>query len=534
MPKLFLLLCMVIAVGGLANFYSYFKTGANNIDLALKIQKEALIHDPIYTWNNDKNEGVELDEYTRQKIQDAYTAAWYILNRSNAEQKNLGLEDKFSKKMVNKITKHYEPGSSFLHNRVDLEHHINLHLFSYDRQIVSFSDQDIKLASVFKNHSSSASELMLDTLNFDIVMGLEDGYWKVFEMLQLDENPKTKKSKQVDQKINFTQNYKGINYYPAENPWLDFWPNYNEQTTRQDLQLIKSLGFNHVRIFLPYSIFGKGSLNKEMSSHLDHFLENCHKNGITVTLTLFDFPESYDLAYYAATRKHLIQVLNKYKAHPAVTIWDLKNEADLDFPHYGKEVVMNWLQLIIETAKETAPNANLTLGWSDVQHASRFSDKLDILSFHIYKNIETERQEIESLKAKNLGKPLYVSEFGKTSYQSTLLPFGSTAKEQAIYTKQILDCLNEEEIDHFAYWTLHDFTKAPKEVIGSKPWIRNAQKSMGLVKDGNKLKPASINFQTNEGYTEPLKWHEIIKNFHLLVFVVFVLLIGWIKIALEK
>lgn len=513
---------MAIAVGGLAKFYTYFKTGASYTDLISKTQKEALIHDPIYQWEINNNKGVELDEYTRQQIQDAYTAAWYILNRSNAEQKNLGLEDKFSKRMLDKILHQYEASSSIKENRVDLDHNINLHLFSYDRQIASFTDSNVKIVRKVENQNAP---LMIDTVDFDIVMGLEDGYWKVFEMLQLEKEVESSKGKLVTQKKSLLQKIQGINYYPTDHPWLDFWPNYVEETSKRDLDLAKELGFNHLRIFLPYAVFGKGSLNSKMVKHLDHFLDSCTEKDMTVTLSLFDFPESYHLEYYSATRKHLLQLLSRYKDHPAVTIWDLKNEADLDFQNYGEAVVMDWLFMIIKTAQENAPNINLTIGWSDAAFASYFSAELDLLSFHIYKDPDMERKKIKALKSKFPDKPFYVSEFGMTSYQSFFLPFGSTAKEQAIYTKEILNLLNEEGIEHYAFWTLHDFTKAPKEVIGPKPWIRNAQKNMGLIKDGKNLKLAAINFETQQGFTDSLLWHERIKPAYLLLAIALLLLV---------
>jgi len=95
---------MALAITVLAKVYTYFKVGAEKTDLVSKAIRESTIHDPIYKWDLSQSlEGVELDEYTRQDIQDAYTYAWYILNSSLAARKNLGLEDRFSKKMVEKI-----------------------------------------------------------------------------------------------------------------------------------------------------------------------------------------------------------------------------------------------------------------------------------------------------------------------------------------------------------------------------------------------------------------------------------------------
>ena len=529
---------MALAVGGLAKFYSYFKTGATPTDLLTAAQKERLVHDPIYTWDiTNVKEGVELDIYTQQKIQDAYTAAWYILNKSNTEQNDLGIADKFSKQMADKITKQYETNSDIREERVDLDHHIDLHLFSYDRQLVAFRDHQVKVMRKMNDPEQVKSPLIGDTLTFDIVMGLEDGYWKIFEMVQLSSERDlidVKAPESID-KIKVPDKILGINYYPANEPWLDFWPSYNTETTRKDLKLCRELGFNHLRIFLPYTIFGKGTLDPEMLNHLDDFLDVCIEQNITITLTLFDFPESYHLAYYATTRKHLIQLLERYKSHPAIVIWDLKNEADLDFLHYGKEVVMQWLKFMISTCKEIAPEINLTIGWSDLNYAHYFADELDIHSFHLYKDIEEERINFQALKSKELGKPLYISEFGKTTYLAQLLPFGSTMKEQAIYVREVMAFMEQESIEHYAFWTLYDFDEAPKEVIGWKPWIRKAQANMGLINNSLNLKPAFINFENNQIYDGQLSWHEKIKPFYLYAIIcssIFLLLMS--KFFLKK
>ena len=537
---------MTLAVAGLAKFYSFFKTGATPSDLLTEAQQERLIHDPIYTWDlSNVKEGVLLDQYTQEKIKDAYTSAWYILNKSNTEQKDLGIADKFSKKMLNKITKSYESDSEIREERVDLEHHIDLHLFSYDRQLVSFTDHRVKVLRKIIDDPNIENKLIKDTLTFDVVMGLEDGYWKVFEMLQLPEDKeKDRRQRSEDRrasnvkstkKVPIPKRISGINYYPANNPWLDFWPNYDPQITREDLALCKDLGFNHLRIFLPYSVFGKGQLDMMMVDRLDDFLSVCTELNITTTLSLFDFPESYHLAYYASTRKHLIQLLERYKSHPAVAIWDLKNEADLDFIHYGEQVVMQWLDFMITSSKEVAPEINLTIGWSDLSYAHYFAEELDLYSFHLYKDIEEERVNFQVLKDKKLNKPFYISEFGKTTYLAQLLPFGSTKKEQAIYVHEVMEFMQQESIEHYAFWTLYDFDEAPKEVIGWKPWIRNAQANMGLVDLNRNLKPAFINFENNQNYNEQLSWHEKIKSFYLYAIIfscTFLLIVG--KLFLRK
>lgn len=520
---------MTLVVSGFAKLYSYFKHGAEKTDIISKAQNESSIHDPTYTWDNSETvEGVELDEFTRSEIQQAYTLAWYILNTSLAKQEDLGIADRFSKKMVPKITNGLKKNNSTSSERAELNHNIKVHLFSYDRQLISFTDTDVNVITKTTNLETGVSNQVRDSFDFDVVMGLEDGYWKIFEIIQLkSDKGNLKNYVQAENRIPITKNIKGINYYPSEDPWFDFWKNYNSETVAQDIKLMKRYGFNHTRIFIPYALFGKGSLDSLMVFRLDDFLDQCKKQDITTTISLFDFPESYKLAYYPATRQHLLQLLKRYYNHPAVQIWDLKNEADLDFENYTKEVVVSWLDFIIEEAKNKYPNSNLTVGWSKIDYIEILADKLDLQSFHLYGDLKEHQKYLRKLKKeKKIIKPLYLSEFGMTSYQSKLLPFGSTKKQQAVFTQNALQFIAEEEINHYAFWTLHDFQKAPKEVIGWKPWIRKAQKNMGLLSTDGKEKPVLANFLEGDQEVEGLSWYQKIHPISMIIpFLLFTLLL---------
>ena len=520
--KLLFLVIMAFTVAGLAKLYSYFKVGAEKTDLISTVQQDKGIHDPTYNWDiSNIKEGVILDEYTRQEVQDAYTYAWYILNTSIGSQKNLGLEDRFSKKMIDKIEKAFKTSNDYNIERVELNHNINVHLFSYDRQIISFSDNQVKLYTSNTQAESGHTNLTKNIANYDVVMGLEDGYWKIFDLIQLESPSIESKTENLSlEKVELADKIRGINYYPSDNPWFDFWKNYNTKTVAKDIELLKNLNFNHTRIFIPYELFGKGSLDKKMLTHLDDYLQQCKEQNISVTLSLFDFPESYKIPFYSATHKHLLQLLDRYQDHPAVSIWDIKNEPDLDFASYGQEVVVNWLEFIIDEAKEKAPNINLTIGWSKVDYIEILADKLDLQSFHLYGDIDLHQTHLQKLKKEEkIIRPLYLSEFGQTTFRSKFLPFGSTEKQQAIFTRNVLNFMAQENIDHYAYWTLHDFKKAPKEIIGWKPWIRSAQENMGLITRAGTKKITSKNFTEGEYKFEELTFLDKLKpSYFILAF----------------
>jgi len=235
------------------------------------------------------------------------------------------------------------------------------------------------------------------------------------------------------------------------------------------------------------------------------------------------------LCIIPATAQHIIKILKRYKDNETIWAWDLKNEADLDFPAYGKETVLEWLTFITDIARREAPHHYLTVGWSTSDVAHLLDDQLDIISFHSYKNIGEEQRGIEALKTKVQDKEMFISEFGKTSYRSWLLPFGSTENEQALYCQKMLELMEDSNIRHFAYWTLHDYEKAPSEVFGWKPWIKKSQEQMGIIRENGDAKKVYRTFENLEGTAFRKTISDYCKPFYLiatLFLLLFILIIG--------
>ena len=72
----------------------------------------------------------------------------------------------------------------------------------------------------------------------------------------------------------------------------------------------------------------------------------------------------------------------------------------LDFKNYGKDVVLDWLEYIITLARNIDPNHALTIGWSKAENAHHFAEKIDLVSFHSYRSISTEKNAILQLQEK--------------------------------------------------------------------------------------------------------------------------------------
>lgn len=516
------IVAMLVAVGMLSKLYSYFKTGAVKTDIINKTIISKNIHEPEIYWNLTNYNGAILDVYTQKEIQEAYSAAWYIMNKSVLNKSIDGLEDHLAENLFERVKNKLDSTSQSVESRVDLNHNIDLHLFSLDRQLISFTDNHVNLVRKINTVSSNPSVYIKDTLSYDVVMGLEDGYWKLVEFIQtkasLSENTIVD---EITGLPSYDFSIKAINYYPAEYPWFEFWTEFEPEIIEKDFSLLQGMGFNSVRIFLPYQVFGGSDPAEEVLLKLEKVLSLLDINNLKAIVCLFDFPASYHLDHYPASIQHAKKIMSRFKENKTIYAWDLKNEPNLDFDSYSQEVVINWLKEIIQVGRKYAPSHKLTIGWSRPEAAPILSSELDLVSFHCYRSIKNETEVIQRIKSQIGNKDMFLSEFGRTSWRSIFWPFGYTANQQALYAQQSMDMIAKLNIKHFAYWTLHDFIEVPNSVFGWKPWIKSSQKNMGLLTTDGNIKPVANVFKSKDQIVVKNKLSDHIKPFYFLILLFF-------------
>ena len=258
-----------------------------------------------------------------------------------------------------------------------------------------------------------------------------------------------------------------------------------------DFKIIKDAGLNSIRIFVPYEDFGKSNVNLEKTAKLKAVLDLAEKHNLRVLITLFDFYGDYSVLDWTLTQHHARTIVNTIKNHNALLGWDIKNEPNLDFESRGKDLVLAWLDKMVDVVKSEDPNHPVTIGWSNIESASLLKDKLDFISFHYYENIKHLVQEFKSLKTE-ISKPIVITEFGMSSYNGFWNPFGNSEKNQTTYHKDIQGIFSANSIP-FMSWTLYDFIEIPKEVVGRLPWRKNAQMHFGYI-DKNGIKKGSFKY----------------------------------------
>ncbi len=477
---------------GIASTWAYLNTGADRfsmLHLQMDIEEAYL---PKVIWESLENEGRPMEKQTLEEIQKDYLGAWHVRNTAFETNDNYGISDYYTENAREKLQAmlDYNKKLRTTVKTTTLEHRPKLEFYSADGQLVVFTDENVtRYEEVYSNDGLVYRGR--DTTSFQVMMLLEDGFWRIRHLVAIPskiiasdqtQRPSPSTSVSIDR-------IKGLNYYPQDTPWNMFGDSFNDKTVGNDFAVIRQMGLNTVRIFVPYEAFGKAQVDAEHLERLHMTLDLAFENGLKVIVTLFDFYGDYDIRDWTLTQRHAEHIVTALKDHKALLAWDIKNEPDLDFETRGKGKVLAWLEEMAINITQWDKKHGITVGWSSPEAAIELKDQVDFVSFHFYKDLSEFTASYASLKKAIPDKPLLLQEYGISSYGGIWNAFRGSEENQAAYFKAIQAILKEENIP-FLFWTLYDFQDVPSAVVGQLPWRKQPQKYFGLIDTDGKPKAA--------------------------------------------
>ena len=472
---------------GLGNIYSYLNTGANRSTMLHLKPKQDNQYVPEVTFSPLNNKGRALDAQNLKAIETDYLYAWYVKHTAYKTNTPQGIADYYTehaRQSILDVIKMNQKENIWL-DSTTLKHNISIGFFSEDGKLVSLTDTDVlEYKRIYKD-----GILVYETkeqATYNVILLLEDGFWRIRHITKNASKPfNTTKTHTTKPNLNV----KGINYYPQATPWDMYGANFNAKVIDSDFKLIKHTGLNCIRIFVPYTDFGKETIKQDRLKKLITVLNLAKQNQLKVMVTLFDFYGDYAVVNWTLNQKHAKTLVAALKNHEALWAWDIKNEPDLDFKSRGKEKVIAWLEHILYTVKSNDTLHPVTIGWSNAKSGVLLHDKVDMVTFHYYENLDLLGNTYNELKNQVSSKPLVLTEFGISSNRGFWHPFGNTKKDQAKYHKQAQHIFEKHNIP-FMSWTLYDFNNIPKEVAGRLPWVKQTQANYGFIDKKGETKPA--------------------------------------------
>jgi hypothetical protein len=532
-----LILVGVLAlIAGLGRLLAYFSTGADPAGIFQLVPTVPVDLPDRVVWLDDlpsAAEGSVMAPYTRDQIAGAYLHAWTQLNISYELNKPYGLKTYFSAPALDAassaITSTVAAGWQIRQN--NLHHALALAFFSDDGAVVAFTDQNAHVVQQILGDEGELVEVIESTNRYDVVMRLEDGNWRIRDMVRRGDGqplipPPAPAADAGFARVRGDQlivdgavwEIAGINYYPKAAPWTKFWPEYVATTTLTDLDLIKGLGLNTIRIFVSYADFGADQVPQTAIDKLRHFLDQAALRDLKVIVTIFDHHTDHAVRNWAADDRHLAGLIPPFADHPAILAWDIKNEPNRDYEFNTQPLVDAWLRHVARTVRGYDPNHLITIGWSQPEAAAHLTDVVDFISFHYFEDLVDYAPRLQALLDAAGGKPVLLQEFVLPTWNS-FWPHGHSEAEQAIYYATLLRAHRRFPTAGFMVWTLHDFESVPLAEF-SLPWQRATQARMGLLRLDGSAKPAAAVIAA-KGAVEltPLPpWQRWVKPFWLMLY----------------
>ena len=484
------IIIVILIISGVSTLFSYLNTGADRSTiLHTEIQKVEQ-YAPKLIWEPLTNEGRPMNNESLNTLQNDYLDAWYVKHIAYKTNITEVLKDYYTDNARKNLYSFIElnKAQNITIESTTLNHNPTLEFFSEDGQLAVVTDRNvIEYKRVFKD-----KKMVLETTEiatYKIVFLLEDGFWRIRHLVKEEVTDFNAETKIVNTD---NLNIKGINYYPKATPWNMFGNAFAKDTILKDFKIIKEAGLNSIRVFVQYEDFGKADVNPKKLEKLKQTLDAAEENNLKIVLTLFDFYGDYSVLDWTLNQRHAEKIVETFKDHNALLAWDIKNEPNLDFESRGQELVVAWLDKMVDLVKSIDQKHAITIGWSNVQSATILKDKLDFVSFHYYEDLSTLDTAVNSLKNVMPNKKLVLQEFGISSYSGIWNPFGNSQDDQANYYKKAQALIAKNNLQ-FMSWTLYDFVTVPKEVVGRLPWRRNTQKQFGFINE-NGAKKASFKY----------------------------------------
>ncbi|ANH60765.1 glycoside hydrolase family 2 TIM barrel-domain containing protein [Dokdonia donghaensis] len=463
---------------GISQVIAFLNTGADRSKMLHLDETKERHYVPQVTWESIENPGRPMEEANLTSIEEDYLDAWYVKNRAFYTGENAGVFDHFTEqargKVEDLITLNNEENVYI--ESTTLTHHLTLEFYSADGTLVVLTDRNVTgVERVFKNEQFLVERSFND--DYKIILLLEDGFWRVRHFEKIASHPVDDAQKETIP-LDLAM-LEGINYYPQGSPWDTFGAMFSKDTLITDFKIVNNLKLNSIRVFVGFEDFGKARVPREKLEKLTSLLDEAQAANLKVVVTLFDFYGDYRIQDWTITNAHLYSIVTHLKDHPALLGWDIKNEPNLDFESRGQREVLSWLSQTIDYLKTIDNTHPVTIGWSSPEAALHLEDKVDLVSYHYYKDLKNLGAAHKSI-TDITSKPVVLQEFGLAAYNGLWNPIGPDEEDQAAYYTEFYKTQKRDSI-HYLSWTLYDFRDIPSEVAGRLPWRKNKQAFFGIV-----------------------------------------------------
>lgn len=290
-----------------------------------------------------------------------------------------------------------------------------------------------------------------------------------------------------------------VSYYPSDAGWTRMWEPWRPERIAADLQRLRSLNANTVRIVLPAHFFGYPQPEQARLEQLREFVEIAARTGLYVHFTLFDWWGTY--GDVSGSKQWARAVLKPYVGDPRLAFVELRNEIDtndVEAVAWTRELVP-WLRKLLRGRTPVTvsvggmnPERDLRALTAALPPAAR----PDFFDAHYFMGSGERAQAVfSSLRDLAAPTPLWIGEIGYptsatiSGFPGVPLTASSQEAAQDHYFKLCFSALARLALPAPGLWILDDFGVGAipaSDVNGREPEYR-----FGLFREDGSPKAAA-------------------------------------------
>lgn len=197
-----------------------------------------------------------------------------------------------------------------------------------------------------------------------------------------------------------------------------------------DFERIKEIGGNSIRTW--------------HSRNAQQVLDEAHKHGLTVTLGLWVARENEGFNYYdkklvAQQLRELREVVLRYKDHPALLMWGVGNEVNMEATNSKVWDAVNEIAEMIHEVDPDHPTTTMLIGLrhKTLNLVQKKCPAIDVIAFNLFASMKDVEERV---KRSDWVGPYIVSEFGARGAWETYTtlwdaPLEQTSSEKASFVR---------------------------------------------------------------------------------------------------
>jgi hypothetical protein len=328
-------------------------------------------------WDRER----EMEPATRIAIESAYVRAWLALSEYQLTGTRSVIVDSFSGPARRQAESLVADGATAT---VSVDHELELTFYALDGATVAFTDWKATLARSTVGVSGPA--VVLTDEAYDVVMVLEDGYWRVRHLLRREGGTPVLAMIDDGDDVRLTglmaRSPIGVQPYNATTYVVD--SNSTSADRARHFAVIKELGFSTVRVVVSPDSTSDSTTGTDLPEYLSLVLDDVHSAGLTA-IVVVDTRAPATVEAWAEQFVEAGEIVESVAGHEAIVLWDLADRPDLERPRDDLPMVTAYLVQLGNLVREADPDTPITVTWSSIDNAANreLAALVDVISLRL-------------------------------------------------------------------------------------------------------------------------------------------------------